>query len=135
MCLYIDKLKTEYELRTSSDVQTFWKLFIKHNDYLETPYQHSIIKKAGIFKIDKPITLEEAIKTIGVNERAFHARVEKDALKQDKFFAEYFSNNLVCVSVPIKVNKKDIIAYGIQDNVCFGAYEITQEDWDNIFKG
>ena len=126
MCLYIDRSKTEYELRTGSDVQIFWKLFIKHKDYLETPYQHLKIEKAGILKMENPITLEEALKTIGVQEGAFHARTEKEALKQDKFFAEYFSNNLVCVDIPVKVNKKDIIAYGAQDNICFGAYEITQ---------
>jgi hypothetical protein len=133
MCLYVDLSKTKKELEKSENIWTFWKLYIKYKDRLETPYFSFVIKKFGIYKIENPIALKDVNANM-VGNRAFHARLCEESLKQDLFYADFFKCGEVCINVPIKVKKKDIIAFGMMDNVCFRAYEILKETWDSIFK-
>ena len=70
-----------------------------------------------------------------IDHDAFHARITEEALKMDIFFAEFFKRDKMgeLIKLPIKVTYNDIIAYGIQNDVAFKAYTITEESWNSTF--
>lgn len=57
-------------------------------------------------------------------------------LKMDIFFSKFFERdkNSEHVSLTIEVTHKDIMAYGIQNDVALRSYRITKEAWDSVFK-
>ena len=130
MCLYVDKDKTKEEL-LNRETRTFYKLFLKKECHLETPYLHYKIKGPGKIKAvptGKPFT-----DMIGAG--VFHARLSQDGTKPDKFFIEYLEfGKFVCL--PITVEAEDLVAFGGlgQDNACMKAYTISQNDWDSVWK-
>jgi len=132
MCLYIDALKTEREL-CNEETRTFFKLFIKESDYLKTPYMSFIIRVPGQIILPNP---EKQDSSYIIEKGAFHARTSEISLKIDIFFSKFFErdNNGEHVSLPIEVTHKDIIAYGIQNDVALRSYRITKKTWDSVFK-
>lgn len=130
MCLYVNRIKTEQELKNKCVIPfTFYKVFIKISDHLLSPYWSFPIQKPGRIIMPDPVLLGEQ-EMIGKD--AFHARTRKEALKHDSFYCGFFERGEP-VEVIIHANHKDIIAFGIQDDVALKAFTITFSDWSSIF--
>ena len=128
MCLYIDKQKTEIE-KFDTSPRTFYKLFLKGERTLQTPYMRQIIEGPGIFKAPPPSTAWLDYNKGMIGPGAFHARTTKEALKFDIFWIEQFELGF-CVFLEIPVQASHIIAFGSQDNVTFSEYSISHAMWD-----
>jgi hypothetical protein len=131
MCLYVNKQLTMIGLSSSKDIKTFWKLFVKHESYLETPYLKYKVNSPGLITVDNPIIWDSNIEIIGGG--AFHLRTHEEALKRDEFHAEFFEMGKV-VKIPVQVTFEDIIAFGGDENVAVRAYMISVQEWNKIFK-
>jgi len=127
MCLYIDKDKTAQE-KLNTTPRVFYKLFLKSDKILQTPYMRHAINGPGKFTAPQadPSWLEYNKGMVGPG--AFHARTSKEALKQDLFWAIQFELG-ACIFLRIVVHSDYIIAYGNQDNVTFTEYTISEEVW------
>ena len=128
MCLYIDRIKTEQELAKDIPERVFYKLFVRRKGCIETPYWGYRVDKPGVLTVVNPVSSTNGV---WVNEGAFHARTAEGAIKQDKFYAEYFTKGeYTCVCMPIRVKKEHLVAFGGQEDVAVTAYEITKEAWE-----
>jgi len=128
MCLYVDKKKTEAELKDHS-VRIFIKVFFKKDKGLLTPYMKYSVSGPGVY------TAPESRKpfTDMVGDGAFHARTDLNAIKQDLFWIEQFDLGTPVIH-KVTVKAEHLIAFGNQDNVAYKTFEITKEDWDNPLK-
>jgi hypothetical protein len=130
MCLYVNRIKTEQELKTSqTSSHIFYKVFVKTSDHLLSPYWAFPIHKPGKVMVPDPISLGELEM---INGNAFHARTREEALQQDSFYCEFFDRGEP-VNVVIHANHKDIIAFGVKDDVALKAFTISFTDWYSIF--
>ena len=132
MCLYIDKDKTERE-KLKGALRTFYKVFVREERTLLTPYFKWPIRAPGAIKAPPPDSVWLKYNEGMVGPGAFHARVLKEALKQDLFWIDQFDLGS-CIILEIPVQVEAIVADGNQDNVAFTEYEITEAMWEDAFK-
>ena len=127
----MDKFKTQLELK-NKETKTFYKLFIKENNTLISPYQFFEVKKPGYVTLEEPFKGESSDM---IGKGAFHARVTEKALDADEFFSKFFENNKngTHIRLQITVRHRDLIAYGSQDDVAVKGYTITEDVWDSVF--
>jgi len=138
MCLYIDRITTQQELEKEFDTRTFYKLFILNKNFIQTPYFDFKIMKPGLVAMPDALTLDEITdeSMVMVQGRAFHVRTTESALKLDKFWVKFFNkadfSKGEVISLPVIVQKKDIICFGLQDQVAVKSYNISEECWSLI---
>jgi len=132
MCLYIDSCKTERE-KFNKSLRKFYKVFVREEKTLLTPYFKWPIRAPGLLKAPPPDSVWLKYNEGMVGPGAFHARLLKESLKQDLFWVEQFELG-ACIILEIPVQADSIVAYGNQDNVAFTEYEITEVMWDDAFK-
>jgi hypothetical protein len=133
MCLYIDKITTERKLAESVAEEVFYKLFLKREKHIESPYHYFKVLGPGVITHPNPTTWKEAKELVGLETGIFNARTTEEATKQDKFWAEYFTREeYSCVCIPIIVKKEDIIAFGILNDVGVRAYKICEGTWESL---
>lgn len=123
MCLYIDRGATKRELEEGSLIRTYYKVFVRKDGKLYSPYHKYVITGPGEVRLpDKEFTGDS------IEAGAFHLRVTEDDLKTDLFFIDYMELGKPEI-LGVHVDKKDIIAYGIQGGVAVKAYRIDHAAW------
>jgi hypothetical protein len=131
MCLTVDKKKTKLYDGVKNKTYTFYKVFdYCTNEYLVSPYQCFKIYQHGIYECRDDLDVDifllegfiEPIKQIYGG--CFYAYIIGGIIDKD------FYRRII---MPIQVKSEDIIAAGINNDICFFKYEILKKDWDNIF--
>lgn len=131
MCLYVSHGKTEQKLAEPppASPHMFYKVFVKTDTHLISPYWSFKIDRPGRIYIPHPAILDGQ-EMIGKG--AFHARTHEGALKQDAFYCEFFDRGEP-VEIIIHALQEDIIAYGVQDDVALKGFIISFTSWYSIF--
>jgi len=98
------KEKTEAELKDRS-VRTFYKTFVKKENYIESLYLKYKVKEPGKIRVPP-----EKINTDMIGAGVFHARLKQENIQNDKPWFDFMEiKNFVCI--PIIVRIEDVVAY------------------------
>jgi len=138
MCLRVERILTTARKELDSEVLTFYKMFdyevAKNKLTLQHYYQvGGCYDGPGIYYEDTKIKHSLNHGDI-IENGAIHATVvdsmEHVNCSTHRIYLSVFSG---CIrSVPIKVKKKHIIAYGFSNDVCFTKFEITKKAWNDV---
>lgn len=138
MCLWVDEEKTrKHSKETKNKTYVFYKTFIIHINKLFTPYQCVEIKGPGIIEAEGEINL------IKWNDSFFKCSNVEPMI--DSGVCHGYTNKISqynpktrkwkTKAIKIYVKSNDIVAFGLDDEVCFFKYEIKKKDFKKALQG
>jgi hypothetical protein len=125
MCLRIDLKKTrEFENKNyKQDYHVFFKEFeVDTESNLYSPYQGFVV----VFNTQDWITTDDVLHIVP------RTRIMRGAFHGYRTNRSPFAQVII---IPIIVLNVDVIALGVDSEVCFLKYRITSQTWKRIVKG